>query len=254
MKKQSKKTVVNKAINREAWLTQAVELLKSDVFKPAGIDVHKKIRVSVGFMKNGATKRNAHKHTLGQCCPNSWNKDGVNEIILNIDRDEPLEMLATLTHEIIHAVDNNVNGHNHVFAGYCNKVGLEGIPTSTVAGKRLNGILKRISKKLGKFPGKALVVPHNPADTRNIKLTCDEGCCVEPLVLRASASQLLDFVNRCPKSQNTDTLLVEFKPKHKNNAFKTCVKPVQVPLDIFQTQMHLVKEKQGNKGKNGYYK
>ena len=250
--KQSKKTV---AINREAWLTQAVDLLKSDVFKPAGIKVNPKlIRVSVGFMVTGATKRNAHKHTLGQCCPQSYSGDGVNEIILNIDRDEPIGMLATLTHEIIHAVDNNVNGHNHIFAGYCDKVGLEGKPTSTVAGKRLNGILKRISKKLGKFPGKALTVPHNPADTRNIKLTCDEGCCVEPLVLRASASQLLDFVNRCPKSQNTDTLLVEFKPKHKNNAFKTCVKPVQVPLDIFQTQMHLVKEKQGNKGKNGYYK
>ena len=45
-----------------------------------------------------------------------------------------------------------------------------------------------------------------------------------------------------------------FKLGRENNAFKTCVKPVQLPLDIFQTQMHLVKEKQGNKGKNGYYK
>lgn len=249
MKKQSIKVVV---INREDWLTQAVELLKSDVFKPAGIDVHKKIRVSVGFMKNGATKRNAHKHTLGQCCPQSYTKDKVNEIILNIDKDKPLQMLATLAHEIIHAVDNNVNGHNHIFAGYMKKIGLEGIPTSTVAGKSLNGILKRIAKKLGKFPGKALIVPHNPADTRNIKLTC-VGCCSTPLVLRASASQLLYFVNCCPKSQNTDTLVVEFKPKYKNNAFKSCVKPVQVPLDIFQAQMFLVKEKQGNKGKNGYY-
>ena len=253
MKKSIQKTVVKKAINREDWLNKAKDLLVEFVFLPAGIKVHNKIRISIGFMSKGATKSNANKHTLGQCCPTQMSADNVNEIILNIDRDNELEMLATLTHEIIHAVDNNVNGHNHVFAGYMEKVGLEGIPTATVAGERLNGILKQIAKKLGKFPGKALTVPHIPADTRNIKVTC--SCCeYEPLIIRASAQQILTFNNTCLRSGKNGALLVEFKPKHKNNAFKSKKDAVRVPLDFFTEAMRLVKEKQGKKGNNGYYR
>ena len=59
MNKSIQKTVVKKAINREDWLNKAKDLLVEFVFLPAGIKVHNKIRISIGFMSKGATKSNA---------------------------------------------------------------------------------------------------------------------------------------------------------------------------------------------------
>ena len=83
-------------------------------------------------------------------------------------------MLATLTHELVHAVDDCQNGHKAPFKRIATSVGLEGKMTATHAGERLNAQLVELAESLGTYPH-SLLTPPDPKKrpgSRLLKCSC----------------------------------------------------------------------------------
>jgi hypothetical protein len=93
---------------RESWLENAVDML-SPIFKQKGYDMPK-IKVSCGFPSTG----NKSKH-IGQCWGRSSTTEGVNQLFISPVLDEPVQVLDTLVHELVHAIDDCVHHHGPEF-------------------------------------------------------------------------------------------------------------------------------------------
>ena len=179
---------------REQWLVAAVALINQEVFNKTIVDwssvyynsrhnikkdgvqyysVPKDVKVTCGFTPTGNTAR---RHTLGCCFPRAASKSGVNEIFISPVEDDKVKILDTLTHELVHAIDDCQNGHNSRFWHLCCAIGLnENKPTSAAANKSLLVKLRKIGKTLGNYPHDLLTLNRKKQNTRNIKVSCD--CC-----------------------------------------------------------------------------
>jgi hypothetical protein len=69
---------------------------------------------------------------------------------------DPIEALAILVHELVHAVDDCVSGHRGPFKKLATAVGLVGKMTATTAGDDLRSHLEELATELGPFPHAAL--------------------------------------------------------------------------------------------------
>ncbi len=134
-----------KYILRDNWLQNAVLLLRP-IFNENGLSVPE-VLISCGFASTGM--RSNH---IGQC----WNKSScdqnINQIFISPLLDDPVEILDTLVHELVHAVDDCQHGHGREFKKIALAVGLEGKMRNASAGKKLRERLVRITKKLGSYP------------------------------------------------------------------------------------------------------
>ena len=139
-------------IIREQWLMQAVEHLEP-LFERAGYSVPI-VKVSIGFPSTGSKGRH-----LGQCWSTKWAVDGVNQIFIAPHLPTPLDVLDTLVHELVHAVDNCESGHGEKFKKIAIDVGLKGPMRSAGAGEWLKQDLIKIAEKLGTFPHGRLSLP-----------------------------------------------------------------------------------------------
>lgn len=157
-------------LTREAWLTAAVKAL-TPVLTATGAAVPT-VRVSVGF-PGGRGRKNA---VIGQCWAAEAATDGVAQVFVSPTIVEPVQVLATLLHELIHAVDGNKSGHRGAFASIAREVGLTGKMTATTPGEALSARLTTISDGLGMFPHAALRTgvsgAHKPQGTRMLKVEC----------------------------------------------------------------------------------
>jgi hypothetical protein len=139
-------------IIREQWLMQAVDHLLP-LFERAGYSVPN-VKVSIGFPSTGSKGRH-----LGQCWSTKWAVDGVNQIFIAPHLPTPLDVLDTLVHELVHAVDNCESGHGEKFKKIAIDVGLKGPMRSAGAGEWLKQDLIKIAEKLGTFPHGRLSLP-----------------------------------------------------------------------------------------------
>ena len=139
-------------IIREQWLMQAVEHLVP-LFERAGYSVPI-VKVSIGFPSTGSKGRH-----LGQCWSTKSAVDGVNQIFIAPHLPSPLDVLDTLVHELVHAVDECESGHGEKFKKIAIDVGLKGPMRSAGAGEWLKQDLLRIAEKLGTFPHGRLSLP-----------------------------------------------------------------------------------------------
>lgn len=146
-------TTTTDNMNREAWLIDAARIIKQDIFAPLGYDVPT-IRLSVGF-PGGGSKRNR----IGECWAKSAASDNINNIFISPIVADSHDVLATLVHEMVHAIDDCQNGHRAPFASIAKVVGLEGKMTATVAGEDLKVRLSQIITDLGEIPNGHLTVP-----------------------------------------------------------------------------------------------
>ncbi len=112
------------------------------------------LRVSVCFPRTGARSRH-----IGQCWSTSASADQVNQIFIAPQESNPVEVLDTLTHELVHAIDDCKNGHGEKFKEIALAVGLKGPMRSAGANEFLRQELTRIAEKLGKYPHPKLSVP-----------------------------------------------------------------------------------------------
>jgi len=141
-------------INREAWLQAATRILAQRVFTPAGFDVPQ-VQVSVGFASGGLRSR-----AIGQCWSKSGAKDGLNHIFISPSLGEAYEALDTLTHELIHAVDDCKHKHGKEFKSIALAIGMKGPMRSASAGPELKPLLENILATLPPYPHAKLSVSH----------------------------------------------------------------------------------------------
>lgn len=169
--------VINQDVKIVQWLEQATQIMADEIFSPLGYKVPKKLRINVAPIKT--SKHSRANTTLGQCYPTAFTgKAQVNIIQMNIATTGGAntgQVLSTLAHELIHAIDNNASGHKKggAFDKMARAIGLDGMLTATFAGKELAKRLNGIQKKIGKFPTASVDLSGLRRDhNRNLKVVC----------------------------------------------------------------------------------
>ena len=163
-------------MNREAWLQAAVEELRP-LFQ--GIDKPiPEVRVSVGWPSSGGL--GVKRRTIGQCWFGTMAADKVPQLFISPlldDPTDPMGVLPTLVHELVHVVAGADAKHGPKFVRIMKPLGLAGKPTSTHADEGLIDRLKQIADKLGKFPHSKIVPleKEKKQGTRMKKCEC-AGC------------------------------------------------------------------------------
>ncbi len=139
---------------REHWLQNAVDMVEP-IFKNKGYKIPR-IQVSCGFPSTG----NKSKH-VGQCWGRSSTSDGVNQLFISPILDEPVQVLDTLVHELVHAIDDCIHHHGPEFKKIATDVGLQGPMREASAGPWLKEHLIGIAKQLGKYPHSKINLAHS---------------------------------------------------------------------------------------------
>lgn len=142
----------NAHTTREGWLVAAMNALDKKFFDGKGYTLPEKRACSCGFPK-GAKGR-----AIGQCWGTETSSDGTANMFICPTLDEPIEVLATLLHELIHAWDNCKNGHKGPFKKLMKEFGLVGKATATTCapGSDLHKTLASIATELGEYPHKKM--------------------------------------------------------------------------------------------------
>lgn len=96
----------------EEWLNAAVNILREN-FLLHGYIVPD-VLISVGFGIKGH-KPNSSRHFLGYCHPKCFSESGINEIYISPFLTDPLELIYTISHELVHVLDDCRNGHGYKF-------------------------------------------------------------------------------------------------------------------------------------------
>lgn len=170
-------TLALRPMTREQWLNRAVQEIANEVFRPHKIDVPQ-VRVSIGWPSRGGTA--SAKRVIGQCWKGMVAADGIHHIFLSPMLETRGDILETLVHELIHAIDDCESGHKGNvkegtgFAGMARKVGLEGKLTATHAGNDLATLLDEIAVHIGEFDHSPLRPgpTEKKQTTRMLKIEC----------------------------------------------------------------------------------
>ena len=188
-------------LSRENYLIQATDIMRKSLFKPKGYKVPK-VELSISWATRGNRNRKGDAKTLGQCFPKQMHAGGINQIVITPNYDGStikgsLDILGTLVHELVHAVDNCVSGHGQAFKKCALAVGLLPPMRSTPESEELREWLrKNILDKLGKFPHKKVTLNGTKKQTtRNIKVTCD--CCDFSFRTSRKNLAIMDFEPDC---------------------------------------------------------
>ncbi len=160
-------------LDREAWLTEAAELIQAELITPklpADHIIPHNFRVSVGFPPNSR----ASSSRIAVCFKAEASKDNTNEIFITPTIDDSITILAALSHELIHQADNCESGHRNFFAKVARRIGLEGKLTATTAGDEITDYLNTLIDVLGPIPHAKLDVgiAKPKQQTRMIKVYC----------------------------------------------------------------------------------
>lgn len=157
-------------LNREHWLTEAIERVwPVMVERIPELPGRPEVRVSCGWPSKTPSK------TLGQCFTTTSAGDGASQIFISPVLHEPVPVLGTLIHELIHAVDDCKSGHKGPFAKMAKAVGLTGKMTATVPGEELAAILNGIAEELPEYPHKGVTYTRKSgAGSRLLKAGCPE--------------------------------------------------------------------------------
>lgn len=130
---------------REAWLLAAVELLRP-LFAAKGFAVPP-CQVSCGFASTGT--RSGH---VGQCWSTKSASNELNQIFISPTLKTAYDVIDTLVHELVHAVDNCEHKHGKEFKKIALKMGMKGPMRSAEAGPELKVILITLLDLLGPYP------------------------------------------------------------------------------------------------------
>lgn len=169
--------------NREHWLQRAAALIRTryrdefaEHFGDKGEEHLDKIHVSAGF----PSRRGENGKVIGQCWRSTTTEDGSHHIFISPLLKDPIEVLATLAHEMVHAADDGENKHKGPFVKAVRALGLEGKPTATVAGDEFRGFAEDAVEELGEYPHVALkpVLVAKTQKTYMVKCVCPECGCI----------------------------------------------------------------------------
>lgn len=141
----------NQHATREGWLTAAMQHLESTLLVEHE-HLLPQVRVSCGFPYRMQGK------AIGQCWSSQNSEDETFELFVSPVLVDPVTVLATLLHEMIHAAVGTECGHKGEFRKLALAVGFRGKMTATVVeeGTLLHDTLSELAEKLGPYPHGAL--------------------------------------------------------------------------------------------------
>jgi hypothetical protein len=162
---------------REAWLLAAVEQMKP-LFTKNGYTVPA-VRVTCGWPSRSALS--AKKRRIGECWDSAASTDGLHQIFISPCLGDNEDVggsgpggvqgtLATLVHEVVHAVVGIKNKHNKVFRKCAESVGLEGKMTATTASPFLMAEFAVWLTSLGEYPHAKLDMLKSPVKKQGTRL------------------------------------------------------------------------------------
>ncbi len=182
---------------REQWLLGGVALLRG-LFRDAGHAIPANVRVTCGWPSKGALAQK--KQRIGECWADSMSAGNQFEIFISPTLAEPVRVLDTLAHELVHATVGLEAKHGKMFKRCATDIGLEGKMASTHAGEKLALRLNAFAKELGGYPHDELrgaaTNGEKKQGTRMIKCECT--CC--GYVARTTAKWLEHGAPLCPDS------------------------------------------------------
>lgn len=146
---------------REEWLLAAIEEIRP-IFSLKGHQIPLDCQVSCGFASTGT-----RSHHIGQCWSRSSSTHERNQIFISPALYEPAEVLDTLVHELVHAVDNCEHKHGKEFKKMALSLGMVGPMRSAGAGPDLKAKLEVVAQALGPYPHGKLKVVHHKAISRS---------------------------------------------------------------------------------------
>lgn len=159
------------AKTREGWLNDVAQRMRP-LLAAAGAELPPRFRVTMSLTR--------HAKAIGACFDKTASADDTYEILIRLDRQEPLEVAAILAHELVHAAVGIDAGHGPRFGSVARALGLEGKLTATVPGPRFIEAAKPILAAVGPFPHAALNLRGGkrsgpkPQTGRMLKLKCKE--------------------------------------------------------------------------------
>ena len=145
---------------REAWLLSAIDLLRP-IFAAKGYALPP-CQVSCGFTSTGT--RSGH---VGQCWSTKSASNALNQIFISPTLKSDFDVIDTLVHELVHAVDNCEHKHGKEFKKIALKLGMVGPMRSAGAGPALKPTLEALLTELGPYPNGPLKVSMHKAARRN---------------------------------------------------------------------------------------
>jgi hypothetical protein len=183
-------------LNREAWLEAVAEKLRGYFFEVGQpLPPADKLAYATGFPSKGG--RGKAKRRIGECWSGVCTPDGTIHILISPVLADPIEVAATLVHELVHAAIGNEQGHGPAFKAVMKVVGLEGKPTATHAGDALKERLAAIVESVGPYPHQPLSFADptkQPDKARMLKLVCPEH---RDYIVRASRKVIDSAPPRC---------------------------------------------------------
>ena len=145
---------------RETWLLAAVEQLRP-LFAAKGF-ILPPCQVSCGFASTGT--RSGH---VGQCWSTKSASNELNQIFISPTLKTAYDVIDTLVHELVHAVDNCEHKHGKEFKKIALKMGMKGPMRSAEAGPELKVTLTTLLDLLGPYPHGHLKVSMRKAMRRD---------------------------------------------------------------------------------------
>ena len=154
---------------REGWLLMACDLLAQHVFSPRGYHVPE-VKVSVGYASSGL-----RSSTVGQCWSKNSASDSKNHIFISPSLGTAYDAIDTLTHELVHAVDDCKHKHGKEFKAIALAIGLQGPMRSASAGPSLKKQLESLLAELPPYPhGRLKAEHHRPVSVPPPKAECEK--------------------------------------------------------------------------------
>ena len=160
---------------REQWLLDCVLALRPD-FERVGFPLPEKIRASCSWPSKSALA--AKTRRIGECWSAECSGDASFETFVSPVLTDPIEVSATLLHELVHSAVGLDAKHKGPFKTCAKAIGLEGKMTATHAGEELTARLREITDTLGPYPHAKLDKSKSNAPkkqgTRMILVKCPE--------------------------------------------------------------------------------
>lgn len=145
---------LNTHATRESWLTAAYVGLQP-LFTSLDHPIKSPVRIAMGFPSSGALSMKRPR--IGECWSVETSTSGHVEIMVSPLIDDTLEIIATVAHELGHAVLGPKVGHKKPFANLMVALGLEGKAASTRPGALFKQRVEPLLEQLGPFPHARLI-------------------------------------------------------------------------------------------------
>lgn len=184
---------------REQWLVAAIDLITKKIFKPNNFEVPA-VRVSVGWPGGRGKKAGVQ----GQCFATGTTTDKTAQIFVSPAEASVPTVLAIVTHELVHAVDDCKSAHKSGFIKIAKEIGF--LPKWTSSDNRSDALTEKlatIAEKLGPYPHAAIELTERPTvqKTYMLKVMCVED---DEFFVRMTQTKLDDFgAPLCPCHKKT---------------------------------------------------